>query len=92
MQIRYGPPPHFTDEQVRELNAQKELHRLMNDQFLLNARLNATPRFGPAVDGVLWRRIRLGEDDGEPKTPILSILEFTLKPGVDIIHNESAPS
>ncbi|KAK3896694.1 hypothetical protein C8A05DRAFT_39758 [Staphylotrichum tortipilum] len=47
-----------------------------------------TPRFGPVVDGVLWSRIRPREEDVDgPKARILSVPEFTLKPGIDI-HDE----
>ena len=37
---------------------------------------------------MLWRRIRPGEEDEGPKTRILNVLQFTLKPGIDI-HDES---
>lgn len=60
-------------------------------QLQLEARRNATPRFGPAVDGVLWSRIRPGEEDEGPETLILGILEFTLKPGIDILDESRPP-
>lgn len=53
-------------------------------------RRSAPRRFGPAVDGLLWSRIRPGEQDQSPQSPILSILEFTLKPGIDV-HDGSRP-
>lgn len=82
---------HLTDDQAREARAWARYFQLQAHQRWLEWRRNATPTFGPAIEGVLWRRIRPGDDDGEPKTPILSVLEFTLKPGIDIIHNESGP-
>jgi hypothetical protein len=48
------------------------------------------PRFCPAVDGVLWSRIRPAEEDDGSQSPILSILEFTLMPGVNV-HDQSRP-
>ncbi|KAK4163083.1 hypothetical protein QBC43DRAFT_320496 [Cladorrhinum sp. PSN259] len=85
------PTVHVSGDQIRQGREWARQLQLQAHQRQLEARRNATPRFGPAVDGVLWSRIRPGEDDGEPKTPILSVLEFTLKPGIDIIHNESGP-
>ncbi|KAI0456268.1 hypothetical protein F5B21DRAFT_502462 [Xylaria acuta] len=72
------------EEQMRQA-------REMQLQRQLEARRHAIPRFGPAVDGVLWSRIRPeGEADKSPQTPILSILEFALKPGIDV-HDDSKP-
>ncbi|KAL7916220.1 hypothetical protein GGI35DRAFT_473516 [Trichoderma velutinum] len=56
------------------------------------ARRNATPRFGPAVNGVLWRQSHPeGIADASPQTPILTIIEFSLKPGVDIRDDSKSP-
>ncbi|KAJ4865093.1 hypothetical protein T069G_01623 [Trichoderma breve] len=56
------------------------------------ARRIATPRFGPAVDGVLWQKSRPEEiADASPQTPILSIIEFSLKPGVDLRDDSKPP-
>lgn len=56
------------------------------------ARRIATPRFGPAVSGVLWRKSRPeGIADESPQTPILSIIEFSLKPGVDLRDDSRPP-
>ncbi|KAH8648705.1 hypothetical protein BX600DRAFT_490253 [Xylariales sp. PMI_506] len=74
-------------------NQEEQMRRArdMQLQLQLQARQQAIPRFGPAVDGVLWNRMRLevGADNGQ-QTPILSILEFALKPGVDI-HDDLKP-
>ncbi|KAL6795070.1 hypothetical protein J3E68DRAFT_450205 [Trichoderma sp. SZMC 28012] len=60
-------------------------------QLQREARRIATPRFGPAVDGVLWRKsLTEGNAGASPQTPILSIIEFSLKPGVDL-RDESRP-
>ncbi|KAL5088206.1 hypothetical protein Trisim1_006879 [Trichoderma cf. simile WF8] len=56
------------------------------------ARRIATPRFGPAVDGVLWRKSHPEEiADASPQTPILSIIEFSLKPGIDLRDDSRPP-
>ncbi|KAH0531742.1 hypothetical protein TsFJ059_000534 [Trichoderma semiorbis] len=56
------------------------------------ARRIATPRFGPAVNDVLWRKGRPEEiADESPQTPILSIIEFSLKPGVDLRDDSRPP-
>ncbi|GAB1315522.1 hypothetical protein MFIFM68171_05732 [Madurella fahalii] len=67
--------------------------REMQLQLQLEARRHAIPRFGPAVDGVLWSRIRPGEagPDESPQTRILSILEFPLKPGFDVRDDSRPP-
>ncbi|KAH6838605.1 hypothetical protein B0I37DRAFT_316568 [Chaetomium sp. MPI-CAGE-AT-0009] len=50
------------------------------------------PILAPGIDGVLWYEMRPpgGDEAGNPKTPILNILECTLKPDVDI-HDGSQP-
>lgn len=62
-------------------------------QRFLEMRRSAPPCLGPAVDGVLWRRMRPGEDsEGKgPQTHVLSILEFTLKPSVDVHDGSRTP-
>ncbi|KAK4080534.1 hypothetical protein Trihar35433_1639 [Trichoderma harzianum] len=56
------------------------------------ARRIATSRFGPAVNGILWRKSRPEETADEiPQTPILSIIEFSLKPGVDLGDDSRPP-
>ncbi|KAL6836243.1 hypothetical protein J3E69DRAFT_373368 [Trichoderma sp. SZMC 28015] len=56
------------------------------------ARRIATPRFGPAVNGILWRKSHPeGIADESPQTPILSIIEFSLKPGVDLRDDSRPP-
>ncbi|QYS93358.1 hypothetical protein H0G86_000736 [Trichoderma simmonsii] len=56
------------------------------------ARRIATPRFGPAVNGILWRKSHPeGIADESPQTPILSIIEFSLKPGVDLCDDSRPP-
>lgn len=66
--------------------------REMQLQRQLEARRHATPRYGPAVDGVLWSRARPeGEADESRQTPILSILEFKLKPDIDIRDDAKPP-
>lgn len=60
-------------------------------QLQREARRIATPRFGPAVDGVLWRKSHPEEiADESLQTPILSIIEFSLKPGV-VLRDDSRP-
>ncbi|KKO99809.1 hypothetical protein THAR02_08085 [Trichoderma harzianum] len=55
------------------------------------ARRNVTPRFGPAVNGLLWRKSRPERiADESLQTPILSIIEFSLKPDIDL-HDDSRP-
>ncbi|KAK4141195.1 uncharacterized protein C8A04DRAFT_31294 [Dichotomopilus funicola] len=74
------------------MSNQEELQRQLREiqlQRQLEMRRHAIPRFGPAVDGVLWSRVPPEEDaDKTPQGRILSILELPLKPGVDM-HNDS---
>ncbi|KAL6830097.1 hypothetical protein V8C40DRAFT_273794 [Trichoderma camerunense] len=56
------------------------------------ARRIATPRFGPAVNSILWRKCRPeGITDENPQTPILSIIEFSLKPDIDLRDDSKPP-
>ncbi|UKZ74104.1 hypothetical protein TrVFT333_001761 [Trichoderma virens FT-333] len=65
--------------------------QLRQIQFQQEARRTATPRFGPAVNGVLWRQILpVGDADNSLQTPIISIIDFPLKPGIDV-RDESRP-
>ncbi|KAI0872379.1 hypothetical protein GGS24DRAFT_18584 [Hypoxylon argillaceum] len=77
------------------MSDQEELMRRareMQFQHQLEARRHATPRYGPAVNGVLWNRTSPeGEADESGQTSILSILEFTLKPDVDIRDDAKPP-
>ncbi len=61
-------------------------------QHFLEAWRGAPLGFGPAVDGVSWNRIRPGEEaeDG-PRPGILSILQFTLKHGIDMRDESGSP-
>lgn len=77
---------------IREV--QEDNERIAREMRLLwlqrqqEARRTVNPRFGPAVDGVLWSRIH---PDESPAVPILSILEFHLKSGIDILDNSKPP-
>ncbi|PNP49582.1 hypothetical protein THARTR1_09904 [Trichoderma harzianum] len=56
------------------------------------ARRIVPPSFGPAVNGILWRQDRPEVTvDQSPQIPILSIIEFSLKPGVDL-RDDSRPA
>ncbi len=68
-------------QQVREATRQRQLEM----------RRNAPPRFGPAVDGVLWCQIRPGGKEEGPETPILGVLEFALKPGINMYDESGSP-
>ncbi|OAQ58205.1 antibiotic biosynthesis monooxygenase domain-containing protein [Pochonia chlamydosporia 170] len=46
------------------------------------------PLFGPAIDGLLWKK---GRAEDRPRTPVLSILEFKFKPGVDLSDIHGVP-
>ncbi|KAK0763963.1 hypothetical protein N5P37_003355 [Trichoderma harzianum] len=73
---------------------EEAMRQARETQFRLQqeARRIATPRFGPAVSGVLWRKSRPeGIADESPQTPILSIIEFSLKPGVDLGDGSRPP-
>ncbi|KAI0103304.1 hypothetical protein GGR51DRAFT_561734 [Nemania sp. FL0031] len=71
---------------------QMRRERAMQLQSQRHARRHATPRFGPAVDGVLWSRTRPGvEADESSPPPILSILEFSLQPGIDVRDDIQSP-
>ncbi|KAL9484768.1 hypothetical protein ACSS6W_003557 [Trichoderma asperelloides] len=77
---------------IREIHEENERiargMRLLWLQRQQEARRSVIPRFGPAVDGVLWSRIH---PDESPPVPILSILEFSLKSGIDILDNSKPP-
>ncbi|KAL6908637.1 hypothetical protein GGI43DRAFT_149888 [Trichoderma evansii] len=72
--------------EVQEENARIAREMMLRRQQ--EARRTVIPRFGPAVDGVLWSRIYL--DESSP-IPILSVLELNLKPGIDILDNSKPP-
>ncbi|KAH8653531.1 hypothetical protein BX600DRAFT_385995 [Xylariales sp. PMI_506] len=76
------------------MNHEESMRRAqeMQLQLQLEVRRIAPNRFGPAVDGVLWSRIDPdGEANESPQTPLLSILEFTLRPGIDLRDDTKQP-
>ncbi|KAL2199443.1 hypothetical protein P885DRAFT_67471 [Corynascus similis CBS 632.67] len=72
------------EEQVRQVRETKL--RLQQE-----VRRNAPRRFGPAVDGVLWSRLRPEETAGSQQAPILSVLEFKLKPEIHLDDRPNPP-
>jgi hypothetical protein len=78
-----------TDETLEEQRRQLHQARL---NFAREVQRQTGPILAPGIDGVLWNKMcpTEGDETGNSQTPILSVLECTLKPDVDI-HNGSAP-
>lgn len=79
----------LTEEVLEEQRRQAHQRRL---EFAREVQLQTGPILGPGIDGVLWNQMRPTEanETGSPPTPILSILECTLKPDVDL-HDDFKP-
>ncbi|KAK4223095.1 hypothetical protein QBC38DRAFT_517745 [Podospora fimiseda] len=61
---------------------------------MLDAQCTAPRCFGPAVNGLLWRKALPGEKHQNQQldtTPILSILKFRLKPEIDMRDESGSP-
>ncbi|KAK3896620.1 hypothetical protein C8A05DRAFT_39827, partial [Staphylotrichum tortipilum] len=77
-------------EHVRlEYEANVRLVRERCLERMREARRTAPRCYGPAVDGVIWRRVRPGEET-DLGPPILSILEFPLRPDVKLLDDAAA--
>ncbi|KAK3896461.1 hypothetical protein C8A05DRAFT_20564 [Staphylotrichum tortipilum] len=80
-------PEHLRLE-IEEIRRQQRERQL---EWQREARRTAPKLHGPAVDGVLWNRIRPGDETTEGP-PILSILEFPLQPDVELDDDVAAPA
>lgn len=67
---------------------EQEMQRERKRQFLEEMQRIESPRTGPAIDNMLWKRHLPSE---MPDTPILSVLKFEFKPEVELRDRTSAP-